>query len=123
MVRAHVVIREVGKLKPDYSLEFDLPEIPRPGDYISIQRPDTPAPWGEDMIVRQVWWRLNHPETEPTTTNPKVGALNEVFVECDPAISPYSSDHWRDSLSHGLASGKVEELQVARFSVRQDEIK
>jgi len=40
MTRAFVVGREVGKLKPDYSLEFEFPEVPKVGDYISIHRPD-----------------------------------------------------------------------------------
>ncbi len=38
--RAFVVVREVGKLKPDYSLEFQFSEVPKVSDYISIHRPD-----------------------------------------------------------------------------------
>jgi hypothetical protein len=54
MARVTIVIREVGHLKPDYLLDFDLPEVPKPGSYISIQRPDKPELYGEDLIVRQV---------------------------------------------------------------------
>jgi len=61
MTRITVVNREVEKLNPEYSLEFDIPEIPKPGSYISIHRPDEPEPYGEDMIVEKVWWRLEHP--------------------------------------------------------------
>lgn len=116
-----VVVRESGRLKPDYSLPFELPELPRVGDYISVQRPDQPEPWGEDMIVRQIWWRLNHPETGGYGSGDlKVGSVQEIFVECDPAVGPYSSDQWRDGLAHALASGQAEELKVARLSFRQD---
>ena len=119
MVRVIVVIREVGRIAPDYSLDFDLPEIPRIGDYISIQRPDHRAPFGEDLIVRQVWWRLDHPETRgitPSDQTTKVGKMREIFVECDAAIGPYSSDNWRRSLEVHVERGEVEELKVARVS-------
>jgi hypothetical protein len=122
MTRVVIVVREVGRLKPDYSLEFDLPEVPQPGSYISIQRPDQPEPYGEDLIVQQVWWRLKHPEiggfgSEP----PKVGATTEILVECAQAIGPYSTDRWRDTLTGKRANGiEVPELEVARVSIRQD---
>jgi hypothetical protein len=45
------------RLKPDFALDFDLPEIPTVGSYISIQRPEHEAEWGEDVVVRKVWWR------------------------------------------------------------------
>lgn len=120
MFRITVVVREVGKLKPDYSLDFEVPQIPAVGDYISMQRPDAPEPYGEDLIVRRVWWRLSHPETRMIVTNkPKTGSVKEIFVECDPAIGPYSSDRWRDNLR--LYTGvSIPELEVDRYSVRQD---
>ncbi len=46
MVQIVVVVREPDRLKPDYSLRFDLPEIPKTGSYILIQRPDLPEPFG-----------------------------------------------------------------------------
>ena len=55
MVKINLVVRELGKLKPDYSLDFELPEVPAVGSYVSIQRPDKPKPYGEDVIVRKVW--------------------------------------------------------------------
>lgn len=120
MFEVTVVIREAGKLKPDYSLPFSLPALPREGDYVSIQRPDNPEPWGEDLIVRKVWWRLFHPETGGFARgDQKVGRLTEIFVECDPAVGPYSSDSWRDSLS----LSKAHEFEVERFSVRQSDLK
>jgi hypothetical protein len=122
MLKVTVVVREVGTLKPDYSLDFNLPELPKVGDYISVHRPDKPEPYGEDMIVRQVWWRLEHPETGGYSSGqPKTGHVNEIFVECAPAIGPYSSDHWRDMLERHRAHREVPELKVARMSVRENE--
>jgi hypothetical protein len=121
MTRVVIVVREVGRLKPDYSLEFNLPEVPQPGSYISIQRPDQPEPYGEDLIVQQVWWRLKHPEIGGFGSEvPKIGGITEIIVECSPALGPYSSDHWRDLHKAAHERGDVPEFEVARFSVRQD---
>ena len=114
MVRITVVVREIGRLKPDYSLDFDLPKVPKVGDYISIQRPDKDEPFGEDMIVRQIWWRLKHPETRTHTTGDvKVGSLTEIYVECEPALGPWSSKDWRASLN-AAGPNNSPELKVAR---------
>ncbi len=43
MVNVILVVREPGNLKPEYSLEFELPEVPAIGSYISIQRLDSPS--------------------------------------------------------------------------------
>lgn len=123
MIRVTLMVREVGRLSPDYSLDFDLPQVPAVGDYISVQRPDEPAPYGEDFIVRQIWWRLDHPETGAAATEPpKVGSVTSVVVECDPAVGPWTSDRSRDYLTKAYQGrGKVApELQVARLSIRQD---
>jgi hypothetical protein len=124
MIRVIVVIREAGKVKPDYSLEFDVPEVPAIGSYISIQRPDKPEPFGEDMIVRHVWWRLKHPETSGFGSDlPKVGQVHEILVECDPATSPWSSDHWNKYLERHVANGDTESFDVARFSISEKDLK
>jgi hypothetical protein len=125
MVKINLVVRELGKLKPDYSLDFELPEVPAMGSYISIQRPDHPEPYGEDVIVRKIWWRLKHSETvAQSSTPPKVGTVNEILVECDVAKGPYSSDDWLKWADAGTARGaNVEEFEVARVSVRESEFK
>lgn len=124
MPKIVLVVRELGRTKPEYSLEFELPEIPKAGDYISISRPDVPEPFSEDVVVRKVWWRLFHPETGGTSSDPqKVGRLTEVMVECDQAIGPYALDRWRDSLEAARERGiEVEEFDVQRFSVRQSDL-
>jgi hypothetical protein len=125
MVRVIVVVRELGRRKPDYSLKFDLPEVPKVGSYMSINRPDTSEPYSEDLVVRAVWWRLHHPEIRPVVPDgdEKVGRELEIFVECDPAIGPYASDRWRDQLQAAKQRGEVEEFPIERFSVRERDLK
>lgn len=113
MVEVVIVVREVRTPKPDFSVVFELPEIPRVGSYISINRPDHKEPYGEDLIVKRVWWRLHHPNTSGFETGERqLGRVTEIFVECDPAVGPWSSDDWRK-----LYEGRVEELDVERLSV------
>ncbi len=124
-VRVTLMVREVGRLKPDYSLKFDLPALPRPGDYISIFRPDAEL-HSEDVIVRQVWWELHHDETGgyATAEDEKIGRLREIIVECDQAIGPTSRDHWRDALEAARNRGvEVVEFSVGRISIRESDLR
>jgi hypothetical protein len=121
-LRVIIVVREIGRLKLDYSLEFEVPEVPAVGSYISIHRQDKRDPWGEDLVVRKVWWRLAHPETEAFGGKPKVGSLTEIFVECDVAIGPYTSAAWRKRVEAARARGIViEEFELDRIPIPDDE--
>lgn len=111
MVEVIVVARKPGTYETDFSLKFEVPEVPRIGDYISIRRLDEREPFGQDLIVRQVWWRLLHPDTHGYPTTERAGDLVEIRVECDPALGPYPSDRWRKSLAD--VDG-VEEFKIAR---------
>jgi hypothetical protein len=114
MVDVYVVVREVGGLKPGYSLKFELPEVPAVGSYISINRPDLRQPLGEDLVVRKVWWRLFHPVTAAFADEKeaeRAGNLIEIFAECDIAIGPYASEQWRKSYE---GRPGVEEFEVSR---------
>lgn len=119
-----VVVRETGRTNPDYSLEFEAPVLPSIGSYLSIKRPDKEHGHTEDLIVRHVWWRLQHAETSGYATGPaKIGSLIDIQVECDPAIGPYSSDQWRSTLEAARQRGTtVEEFNLSRFSVTEAEI-
>lgn len=122
MPQVIIVVRETGRLKPEYSLPFELPEVPAVGAYISITRPDSKL-HSEDLVVRKVWWRLHTPEEGLGTGEPKVGRLTEVMVECDAAVGPYSRDRWRDGLEAARSRGiEVETFEIERFSVRQDQL-
>ena len=125
MIEIVLVIRELGNNKPDYSLDFALPEVPRVGDYVSIHRPDKPEPFSEDVVVRHVWWRLEHPETGSVSQSgeQKRGRVAEIIVECDPALGPYASDNWRKMMLAARDRGvEITEFDVARFSVRESDL-
>jgi hypothetical protein len=123
MTRVLVAVREPGTSTFDYALNFDLPEVPSIGSYISITRPDT-KPWSEDLVVRHVWWQLHHPETRgvDSSDSAKGGVVTEIVVECDPAIGPNASDSWRKALEAGATRGMVETFKIERFSVRQSDL-
>jgi hypothetical protein len=116
-----VVVREIGRDSPDYSLEFDVPEIPAIGSYLSIHRPDAKHGHTEDLIVRHVWWRLHHPETGGIASEPaKVGSVVDVQVECDQAIGPHSLDRWRATLEAARERGvEVEKFALSRFALTE----
>ena len=125
MVKLRLVVRELGNLDPDFGLDFELPEVPTVGSYISIQRPEHESEWGEDVVVRKVWWRLKHPETRAVGSNPpKLGTVREIFIECDVATSPWSSDKWLKSAEAARARGvTVEAFEVARLNMRESDLK
>jgi hypothetical protein len=126
MVKINLVVREPAKFKPDYFLDFELPEVPSIGSYISIHRPDKPEPYGEDVVVKKVWWRLEHPEIMGShhADAGKIGSLIEIFVECDIALGPYASDAWREWAAGAKARGAtVDKFEVARASITEAELK
>ena len=115
MPDAIVVLREPGGLKPMRSCAFRFPELPRPGDYLSICGPDLRAPLGEDVVVRRVWWRLDHAKAGAAGEEEVPGQVIEIFVECDIAEGPYASGAWRQQAARARAMGvKVETFEVAR---------
>ena len=119
-----VVVREIGRNSPDYSLEFEAPVLPSVGDYLSIHRPDKEHGHTEDLIVRHIWWRLHHPETGSMASEPaKVGNVVDIQVECDQAIGPHSLDRWRSTLEAARERGiEVEEFDLSRFSLTEAEM-
>lgn len=126
VIEITVMIREPGRLNPDYSLKFAVPAVPSVGSYISITRPDTPAPWSEDVIVRAIWWQLLHPETNgfADDDDEHVGRTTEVVVECEIAEGPNSSDHWRNTVQAAREKGvDVPVFEIARLSVTQGELR
>ena len=76
----------------------------------------------EDLIVRQVRWRLDHPETG-TVASPdaKIGRIREILVECDPALGPWARDRWRELMERAKQRGaEIEDFDVLRLNVRHD---
>lgn len=125
LVEVVIIVREPGRLKPDFSLSFALPTVPRVGDYISIYRPDSKL-HTEDVVVRRIWWHLQHDQTESYADGDDeqlVGRSREIMVECDPAIGPSARDQWRDHLEMRADRGaKIERFEVERLSLRESEL-
>jgi hypothetical protein len=124
-MRFIVVVREIGRTSPDYSVEFEAPVLPSIGSYLSIHRPDAEHGHTEDLVVRHIWWRLEHPETSGFASAPeKIGSVVNIQVECDQAIGPHSLDRWRTSLEAARDRGvEVEEFNLSRFSLTEAEMK
>lgn len=123
MPKVTIAVREIGREKLDYQIVFDLPEVPKVGDYISVTRPDD-APWTEDYIVRKVWWQLDYPHTGGYSTGDERGKPTEIVVIVEQAIGPQSADRWRDGLERQRENGReVEEFEVAGYGIRQDHLK
>ena len=76
-----------GGGETEYSLEFDLPSVPQRGDYISVFRPGQAG--AETFVVKRTWWSLEF-DDEHTR-----GSLNNVWVECEFALSYAASEEHR----------------------------
>jgi hypothetical protein len=50
MVKIVLAVRELERLDPEVRLDFELPEVPAVGSYISIQRPEHEAEWGKTLL-------------------------------------------------------------------------
>jgi hypothetical protein len=80
----------------EYSLQFELPSVPQPGNYISIIRPDQQV-GTEDFIVRRILWHLEHPTTGAYGEEGETGTMRGLYVQCEFARGPYSSDEHRQA--------------------------
>ncbi|MCI4678293.1 hypothetical protein K9U39_07890 [Rhodoblastus acidophilus] len=123
MVKAKVVVRDLDRSKPFHELDFELPEIPAIGSYLSIRRPDAAPPFGEDFVVHAVWWRLSHPAAGAEGGGAAEGGkLQEILIECGPATSPYSSDEWLRWADGARARGLcVPAIGAGRRAIRDGE--
>jgi hypothetical protein len=100
-----------GGGKSDYFLDFDLPGIPAPGDYVQIVRPGQTGT--EDFIVRRTWWHLEYPYARlyKESNDPTHGKVRGITIECEFSRSGHSTDaHSRAANSHGKKSGKLKEF-------------
>ncbi len=103
-----------GGGESDYSLNFDLPGIPRPGDYIRVRRPKQTG--SEDFIVRRTWWNLNFPDTEPVEDTPSTGKPRDIYVECEFALGHFSSEEHKKSCDLYLEkSGHLKRFEASAY--------
>jgi hypothetical protein len=93
----------------DYSLDFEVPALPRPGDYISVRREDASGRHGtEDFIVRRVWWHLCYPDSllSRSANDTTTGKTDDVVVECEFARGPFSTEAHKAACDVYAARGK-----------------
>lgn len=98
-----------GGGETDYSLQMELPEIPRPGDYIAITRENGDS-GTENFIVKRTWWKLRYREQADH------GSVDEIWVECEFALSPWSSEsHKRACERYKNLTGKLLKLDETMY--------
>lgn len=104
-----------GGGKADHGLDFELPGVPQPGDYISVMRDNQVG--SEDFIVRRTRWQLHHPEAPNTMSEEEAevtwGTVRTLFVECEFAINPglSSEEHARSCEAFRRGTGKLLEFE------------
>ncbi len=77
-----------------HDLIFDLPAVPGRGDHLTITRPGQAGT--TDLVVRRVYWALDHPDESHRADRPVAGTLAAVTVECDLALGSYAQEEHRD---------------------------
>ncbi len=78
--------------KPSQSLTFDLPEVPRSGDRVTISRPNQEG--CSNFIVRRTRWQLDYPDAQTShrVGENVVGNTSAITIECTFALGTYSSE-------------------------------
>lgn len=104
-----------GGGEADYSMDFELPAIPRAGDYITIRRGEKPKT--EDFLVRRTWWYLRYPETEGFSAKEgEHGEFYQAAVECEFAIGPFSTeDHTNACHRYKNKTGHLREFDATMY--------
>ena len=95
-----LVVVPPGGGEAEYSLQMEVPALPREGDYVTVMRKREGPVAGrdigtEDFIVRRVWWAFDFPDDGRLweySDERTVGTLNGIGVECEMAKGPYSSE-------------------------------
>lgn len=115
-----LLVCEKPNTKPEYSIDFEMPALPREGDYISVVRidPATGKPRFskllsdrnkpdasehmeyEAFVVKRVRWDLKFPcnGTGYGKAGDKPGTVSDVAVEVVPARSYFMHPRFKDSL-------------------------
>lgn len=108
MFKVRLVIVPPGGGEADYSLDMMVPALPREGDYIQVLRSgaapqDDDHRGTEDFIVRRVWWMFDFPDDgqlSHTEGQGPVGSATQIGIECEFAISGFSSKAHKDGAGH-----------------------
>lgn len=107
-----------GGGEADYSMDFELPSLPQPGDYISITRPNRLGT--EDFIVRRTWWFLQHPDNSlsgESITESVTGTCRGLTVECEFAEGENSTESHKKSchMYRNKETGKILKFEDTAF--------
>ena len=94
-----LVIVPPGGGEAEYSLQMEVPALPREGDYVTVMREREGPVAGqdigtEDFIVRRVWWAFHYPDDGRLfeyADERTVGTLSGIGVECEMAKGHFSS--------------------------------
>ena len=99
-MRIHLVVVPPGGGEAEYTLSMECPAIPQVGDYITVLRDYKQGPpsddylGSEDFKVRRTWWNFSFPDDGKmahTAGQEPVGQVTSISVECEIAISAFSS--------------------------------
>src|ERR1700738_632888 len=104
-MRVKLVCVPPGGGEAEYSLDFEMPALPRAGDYISVLRPDQNGT--EDFIVRRARWVFEFPKAPAVSVgHGPVGKTTEVCIEGEFAESAYSSAEHKRTIANFAARGR-----------------
>ena len=101
MIEVTLVIVPPGGGEAEYSLQMNVPALPREGDYVTVIRNREGPVAGidigtEDFIVRRVWWAFNYPDDGALYHYAGEGPVGEVSgtisIECEMAKGHYSCE-------------------------------
>ncbi len=79
---------------PAHGPAFDMPSVPRAGDWVTILRSGQAG--STSFLVRRIWWTLDYPDTVPFHRAGEcvMGTTKSVTVECEFEVGSYwSEDH------------------------------
>jgi hypothetical protein len=127
-VKATLTSVPPGGGEAEYSLDFELPGVPQPGDYVTVSRSDGAGV--ESFIVRRSWWLLEHPARSQSSPmgfgeavqrsrglhdggdssappSPPAGQVKSLMVECEIAEGPFPSEEHREVCQRYASTGNL----------------
>lgn len=114
-MKVTLIVVPPGGGEADYNLDFDLPAVPRAGEYITVARDDVLAnpqraqggDFGiyECFFVRRAWWDLRYPHSRPTSQPGDIGSAYMIAIEAEPARGPHMTEAHRRSCETYEAKG------------------
>ncbi|MCJ2011083.1 hypothetical protein [Methylobacterium sp. J-076] len=110
-MKVTLIVVPPGGGEAEYTLDFELPAVPREGEYITVARDDAladPKPDPQDgsigiyecFYVRRAWWDLRYPSSAPYAKGEgqgPVGSAYMIAVEAETARGPHMTGSHRRS--------------------------